>query len=193
MRLGVLRPKMGALGALPEGAPAALPAPQPQADAPQPPPPAPPSAPPAAPPADAPHGVAGLTVRPVQQAPSRRVSAATEATPLFLGHLDRDASGSHDGPLVFDEGGEKEYGPSRWKATAEATVAKVFWDGFLWERMAYVAAKGYGAGATTLVRAPGGRAAPAERGARAGRARGRMQSRPGPGGSRGLQPRCAAH
>jgi hypothetical protein len=119
-------------------------------------PPPKPHAPPLPPlPEHAPHappvqGGVGLASGPRTGAgPVRRLSAATESTPLFLGG---DAGAAHHGPLVFDEGGEKEYGPSRWKATVEATVAKVFWDGFLWERMAFVAARGLGDGPTTPVR-----------------------------------------
>jgi hypothetical protein len=84
------------------------------------------------------------------KAPSfRRVSSASESTPLFL-HAPVEEGNE---PLAFgDESIESQYFPSRWKATLEATVSKVFWDGFGWERFAFLSAKGLGQGPTTLVR-----------------------------------------
>ena len=96
-------------------------------------------------------GQGGLGAASGGKAPSyRRVSAASETTPLFL-HAPVDEGNE---PLVFDEALESAYFPSRWKATLEATVSKVFWDGFGWERFAYLSAKGLGQGPTTLVRHP---------------------------------------
>ena len=53
---------------------------------------------------------------------------------------------------IFDESGERDYGPGRWKATAEAIAAKIFWDGFFWERFAFISAKGLGCGNSSMVR-----------------------------------------
>lgn len=135
-----------------DGAAEAEPLPPPLPEAPPPPPPqAPPAAPAVTVPAQ-PHipvGGIGATGRPGVPPTSRRVSAATESTPLFLGE---PSDGGQHGPLLFDEAAEKEYGPSRWKATLEAIAAKVFWDGFLWERFAFVSSRGLGYGATSLVR-----------------------------------------
>ena len=94
-------------------------------------------------------GLGGLGKASGGKASWRRVSNATESTPLFLHAPVEDGNE----PLVFgDEGIESQYFPSRWKATLEATVSKVFWDGFGWERFAYLSARGLGQGPTTLVR-----------------------------------------
>jgi hypothetical protein len=70
---------------------------------------------------------------------------ASEATPLFL-HNPTEG----DKLLLLDEVEEGLYLPGRWKATLEACVAKVFWDGFLWERFAFLSVRRAHEGPTTL-------------------------------------------
>jgi hypothetical protein len=53
--------------------------------------------------------------------------------------------------LLLDEAKESQYGVSRWKATLEALVSKVFWDGFMWELFAFLSLR-LGQGPTSPVR-----------------------------------------
>jgi hypothetical protein len=79
--------------------------------------------------------------------PPSRASGASAA------HAQSDLCSRFSCPCsIFDESGERDYGPGRWKATAEAIAAKIFWDGFFWERFAFISAKGLGCGNSSMVR-----------------------------------------
>ena len=87
----------------------------------------------------------------------RRVSWLSEQTPLFLDSVFKPGGV----PLFFSEHEDSLYGRSRFLAPGEAAVSKVFWDGFCWERAAFIAAR-LGCSPATPVRGQHGAARGAE-------------------------------